>query len=63
MSCVVCRVGLRKCKLVLFLIERHAMKMYWEVEVYLHTVLTSALDGSEWSASLPGLVTPYGKNS
>jgi len=24
----------------------------WGVEVYLHTFLTSALDGSEWSASL-----------
>jgi hypothetical protein len=28
------------------------------VEVYLHTFLTSALDGGEWSASRPGLFTP-----
>jgi hypothetical protein len=28
------------------------------VEVQLHAFLTSALDGSEWSASHPGLFTP-----
>jgi len=33
------------------------MKMYWEVEVQLHTFLTSALDGSEWSASHPSHFT------
>jgi hypothetical protein len=27
---------------------------YWEVEVYLHTFLTSELDGGLWSASRPG---------
>jgi len=27
--------------------------MYWGVEAYLHAFLTSELDGSEWSASLP----------
>jgi hypothetical protein len=30
------------------------MKTYGGVEVYLHAFLTSALDGSEWSASRPG---------
>jgi hypothetical protein len=30
------------------------MKMYWGAEVYLHTFLISALDGSEWWASRPG---------
>jgi hypothetical protein len=28
------------------------MKMYWGMEVYLQAFLTSALDGSEWSAKL-----------
>jgi hypothetical protein len=32
------------------------MKAYWGVQ--LHTFLTSALDGSEWSASRPGRFTP-----
>jgi hypothetical protein len=30
------------------------MKTYWGVEVQLHSVLTSELDFSEWSASCPG---------
>jgi hypothetical protein len=30
------------------------MKAYWGEEVQLHTFLTSALDGGEWSASRPG---------
>jgi hypothetical protein len=29
----------------------------WEVEVYLHAFLTSALDGAEWLASHPGCFT------
>jgi hypothetical protein len=32
--------------------------MYWWVEAQLHTFLTSALDGGEWSASRPGRFTP-----
>jgi hypothetical protein len=44
---------------VLFLLtEHHAMKGYWGVEVPLHTFLTSALDGGEWSASHPGRFAP-----
>jgi hypothetical protein len=34
------------------------MKTYCEVEVYLHVLLTSALDGGEWSASQPGRFIP-----
>jgi hypothetical protein len=34
------------------------MKTYWGVEVKLHAFLTSALDGGEWSASLPDRFTP-----
>ena len=32
----------------------HATKAHGGEEVYLHTFLTSALDGSEWSYSRPG---------
>jgi hypothetical protein len=34
------------------------MKTYWGVEVQLHSFLTSALDGGEWSASRPGRFKP-----
>jgi hypothetical protein len=40
----------------LCLTKHHAMKTYWEVEVY--AFLTLALDGDEWSASRPGRFTP-----
>jgi hypothetical protein len=41
------------------LIKHHAMKTYGgSVEVYLHSFLTLALDGGEWSASRPGRFTP-----
>jgi hypothetical protein len=34
------------------------MKAYWESGGKLHSFLTSALDGGEWSASRPGCITP-----
>jgi hypothetical protein len=48
--------GNGKGKIVL--IKHHAMKMCRGVEVLLHAFLTSALDGSEWSASRPSRFTP-----
>jgi hypothetical protein len=33
------------------------MKGYWGVELQLRALLTSALDGGEWSASRPGHFT------
>jgi hypothetical protein len=45
-------------KFSLCLTKNQAMKRIGGVEVYLHTFLTSALDGGEWSASRPGLFTP-----
>jgi hypothetical protein len=42
----------KNVKLSLCLTKHHAMKTYWGA------FLTSALDGGEWSASLPGLFTP-----
>jgi hypothetical protein len=36
------------------LTEHQTMKAYLGVEVYLHTFLTSAIDGCEWSTSRPG---------
>ena len=35
----------------------HALKAYVRVVVYLPSLLTSALDGSVWSAALPGRFT------
>jgi hypothetical protein len=34
------------------------MKTYAGVEVQLHVLLTSALDGGQWSTSRPGCFTP-----
>jgi hypothetical protein len=36
----------------------YAMKAHGAVDVEIHIFLTSALDGGEWSASLPGHFTP-----
>jgi hypothetical protein len=47
-----------KVKLPLCLTKHHAMKVYWGMEVQLHTFLTSALDGGVWSALRPGRFTP-----
>jgi hypothetical protein len=39
------------------LIRHHTMKKYWGMEVQLHAFSTSALEGSEWSASCPSRST------
>jgi len=46
------------CVCTLCLTKHHAMKTYWGMEVKLHTFLTVALEGGEWSASRPGRFTP-----
>jgi hypothetical protein len=46
----------------MLLTEHHAKKAYWEVEVQLHLILTSALDGGEWSASRPRQLYLQGKS-
>jgi len=38
-------------KLYLCLTKHHAMKTYWGGKVQIHSFLTLALDGYEWSAS------------
>jgi hypothetical protein len=38
------------------------MKTSGEVEAYLHSLLTSALDGDEWSALRPGRSVPWDKS-
>jgi hypothetical protein len=43
-------------KLSLCLTKHYAMKTYWGIEVQHHTFLTSALEGREWSASLPDFI-------
>jgi hypothetical protein len=40
----------------------HAIRTYGEVETQLHTFVTSALEGGEWSASHTGYFTPGGKS-
>jgi hypothetical protein len=37
------------------------MKTYGEVEIWLHTFLTSTIDGGEWSALRPGRFS-FGEN-
>jgi len=36
----------------------HAMKVIGGIEVYLHSSLTSALDGGEWLTPCPGCFSP-----
>jgi hypothetical protein len=47
-----------KAKLSLCLTKYHSMKTYGGVDVWVRAFLTSAQDGSEWSASRPGRFTP-----
>jgi len=51
----VCQPGLR---LSLCLTKYHAMKTYGGVEIQSHTLLTSELDGIEWSASRLAALPP-----
>jgi hypothetical protein len=44
-------------KLSLYLIKQYSMKRCWKAKVSLHTILSSTLDGSEWSLSCPGRPT------
>jgi hypothetical protein len=55
--CICVRVQV-KVKLSLCLTNHHATKAYWERRYSSTHSLTSALDGGEWSASLPGSFTP-----
>jgi len=50
-----------KVKLSCALTEHHAMKAYWGSGVKTPRLLTSVLDGVEWSASIPGRFTPREK--
>jgi len=43
--------------LSLGLTKHHTVKMYRGAEVELHSFLTSAMDGGEWSASCPSQFT------
>jgi hypothetical protein len=47
-----------KVKLSLCLTKHHAMKTYWGSGGIAPRILTSALDGGEWSASCPACFTP-----
>jgi len=56
-SAYVLQVGL-----LCFFAEHHAMKAYWWSGYIIHTFLTSAVDGGEWSASRPSCFTSKGKS-
>jgi len=45
-----CLTNPHAIKNYLRLIKLHAVKTYWGMNVKLHALLTSALDGDEWSA-------------
>jgi hypothetical protein len=48
-----------KCEVVPgALTKHHAMQVHSGVKVYLHTFLTSALNGSEWLSFTPKEITP-----
>jgi hypothetical protein len=47
-----------KVNLSLRLTKHHTVKMYWGSGDIAPPILTSALDGGEWSASRPGRFTP-----
>jgi hypothetical protein len=58
LSCISVLPHKGKGKVVPVLTEHHYLKTYWGVELWLHALLTSTLDGGEWSASHPGLFFP-----
>jgi hypothetical protein len=51
-----------KVKLSLCLTKYHTVKTDGGMEVYLHVLLTSELDGGEWLASGPGRFNPGRKH-
>jgi hypothetical protein len=42
----------------LYSTQYHDMKIYGGTEAWVHAFLTLALEGGEWSVSLPGYFTP-----
>jgi hypothetical protein len=52
-----CLTKYRAVKSYPYVIKHHAMKTCGGVKVQLHALLTSALDGGEWSASSSGRFT------
>ena len=47
-----------KLKLSICWIKYHTKKVYGKLEIQLHTLLSLALDGGEWSPKCPGCFTP-----